>query len=313
MAFKGQATSENTGFKMFNGVGSFYVRGVNFNKQEMTEFFGREITTEPTFVDEVEINGRMVKRVNIAIYLELVPNEYKDADGNFINFKTVLYISLVNTPVVGSASGKIQVIDNYGRTAWGTPSEVEAGSKIMYANGPAKIALPYKKVRRGEETLIQFLIAYLNVPSTVKRINGIIVDKTGEELEKCEASIPYIENLFKGDFSDLKSDFSILKDNKVKLLVGIKTTEEGKQRHTIFDRVFMKNGYGIKNGVEDYSYIQTKVDDFLAHTTQNITFEVSRLHEYVVNATDFSNNAPIEENVNDPFGQANDDNLPFDF
>lgn len=303
MAFSANVSSEGTGFKMYTGVGSFFVRGINFNKEEMSEFFGKEVTNDPVFVDDVEVNGKTVKRVNIAVYLELEPNKYKDNEGKFINFKTTLYLSLVRTPVVGSTSGKIQVIDKYGRTAWGTPDVVENGKQIMYSNGPANISTQYRKIYNGEDTLISFLIAYLNVPSTVKNVNGTWVTKDENELKDCEASIPYMEDLFKGKFKDLEADFSIQPENKVKLLVGIKTTDDGKQRQVIFNRMFLKNGNN------NYSKLATEVDNFMANTSQNVVYEVEDLHEYKVQATNFS--TPTEES--DPFSNSDSSELPFEF
>lgn len=293
MAFKSNVSTEGNSFKLFTGVASCYVRGVNFNKKEIEEFFGRELQNEPDYIGDGEVDGKSVKEAHVKFFVEVEPNKYKDAEGNPISLKSQLMFTLRRIPKVGSSSGKIQIIDKYGRTAWGLPNEVENNKIPMYANGPANISEGYRKAYTGEEDLINFLIAYLNIPGTVKKENGKWVSKTANELEECEASLENIEDYFKGNFSELKDICVLQPENKVKLLFGIKTTDEGKQFQTIFGRMF------LKNGVHKYDKLDAEVQNFLQNTTSNIVYEVQDLHEYIVEETNF---ASTDTNTDeDPF------------
>lgn len=282
MAFsKGNESTEGAPITRYTGVASVFVRGVNFNKSELEKFFGRDIENEPVYVGESDNNGVKVPQVRLDFMVEADKEKYG------IDFKSRVTLFLRRMPRVSKA-GKKQVIDKYGRTAWATEEEIASKSIPVYSNGkPANIDKDYRVAYSGEEDLINFLIAYLNIPSPQKYVNGEWVMNEASKLPDSEAMLEHIEDYFKGDFKEIKTIVSYQPNNKVKVLFGVRTADDGKQYQTCYTRMF------LKNSVNDYSRLDKNLQDTKASgALSSSEFDVSELHEYKVEATDFTEGAP---------------------
>ena len=120
-----------------------------------------------------------------------------------------------------------------------------------------------------------------NIPDVMKYVNNtwVMVDNP----QDCEARLESIEDYFKGDFSELKDVISYQPSNKVKVLFGVRTTDDNKQYQTVYTSMF------LKNHVRDYS----RLDQDLQERKQqgafaNTEFIVDDLKEYKVDSTDLS-------------------------
>lgn len=283
MAFgKGFESTEGSVVKRYTGVASVFVKAVNPTKEQLEKFYDREIENAPEYVGEIDVNGAKVPQVRLDFMVVADPEKYKDGEGNPIDFKTRVSLFVRKESRLSSA-GKYQVIDKYGRTAWATEAEIAAKQIPVYSNGkPANIDAGYRKAYHGEEELIKFLIAYLNIPSCQKYVNGEWVMLEASKLADCEANLEHIDDYFKGNFKELNDIIALQPNNKVKVLFGVRNTDDGKQYQTAYTRMF------LKNSVTDYS----KIDKDLKEAKNNgavptSEFEVSDLHEYVVAPTDF--------------------------
>lgn len=282
MAFsKGNESTEGAPITRYTGVASVFVRGVNFNKSELEKFFERDIENEPVYVGESDNNGVKVPQVRLDFMVEADKEKYG------IDFKSRVTLFLRRMPRVSKA-GKKQVIDKYGRTAWATEEEIASKSIPVYSNGkPANIDKDYRVAYSGEEDLINFLIAYLNIPSPQRYVNGDWVMNEASKLPGSEAMLEHIEDYFKGDFKEIKTIVSYQPNNKVKVLFGVRTADDGKQYQTCYTRMF------LKNSVNDYSRLDKNLQDTKASgALSSSEFDVSELHEYKVEATDFTEEAP---------------------
>lgn len=284
MAFgKGNESTEGIQITRYTGVASVLVKGVNPTKEELEKFYGRDIENAPEYIGVAEVNGEQVLQVRLDFLVEADPDKYKNAEGKSIGLKSRVTLFLRKAHRVSSA-GKMQIIDKYGRTAWATPQEIEARQIPVYGNGkPANIDADYRLAYNGEEDLIKFLIAYLNIPSCQRYVNGEWVMNDATKLPDSEAMLDHIDDYFKGDVKELKNILSYQPNNKVKVLFGVRTAEDGRQYQTVYTRMF------LKNNVTDYSRLDREVQETKASGALSTSeFDVTELHEYVVTPTDFS-------------------------
>ena len=288
MAFgKGNESTEGIQITRYTGVASVLVKGVNFSKEELEKFYDRDIESAPEYVGTAEVNGENVPQVRLDFMVESDPDKYKNAEGQPIGLKSRVSLFLRRACRVSSA-GKKQIIDKYGRTAWATEEEIAAKKIPVYSNGkPANIDSNYRVAYQGEEDLIKFLIAYLNIPSCQKYVNGEWVMVDANKLPDCEANLEHIEDYFKGNFQELREILSYQPNNRVKVLFGVRTADDGKQYQTVYTRMF------LKNSITDYSRLDKEVQETKASGALSTSdFDVTELHEYVVTPTDFSQPEP---------------------
>lgn len=281
--------SEEGSFKMYKGIGAFNIIAVNPNKSELEAITGREIENEPEYLGTTDDGDKFVRVVFYA------KTDASASVNNGIELMLPISFTLVKAQRVGQTSGKIQIIDKYGRTAWATPEEYSSKSIPQYAKGPANISADYRAACQGEEALVNFLIQWLNIPGPATYKNGVWTTKPNPS--DSEVSVD-MGALFSGNVEELKSLVSIAAPYIVKGAVGIKTVEgeQGtKQYQTIFNRQF------AKNATTDYSKLDAAITEFQnAGGAPNTEFSTQPLHENVVEATSFA--APTADN--DPLGAA---------
>jgi hypothetical protein len=305
MAIKANASSQGgTGFKKYLGVGSFRVMGVNPTKEEMEKFYGREIGKAPEyFKDKQDNEGKAYKQLRVTFLLQA---DLKYEDGKPIKenaalkepLKTSVSFFIDSRYFYNSDKTKVQVIDKYGRTAWVTIEQCKNHQIPVYANGPAKLDADYKPAFRGEEVLTQFILNYLNVTpiETYNKNTGTWI--VNPHPDDCEGNLYEIKNYFKGDISELKKDCSMMPNNRVKLLMGVQTDDQGNQYNTVYSR------HSMRNGAQSYTQFKDSVEGQQNSNTiytQDHAGIITNLVEYndEVKESDLSKPA-----VDDPFAAA---------
>lgn len=307
MAFgQGQISSEGGSVKRYIGVASVFVLGVNPLKEELEKFYGRTLDNAPEYLGEAEVGDTKVPQARLDFIVKADPEKYLDEHNQPLNFVSKVSLFIRRAYRYNKDNTKVQVIDKYGRTAWVTIEQAKAHEVPVYSNGPANIDKDYRPAYIGEEELIKFLIAYLNIPACQRYVDGKWVMNDADKLSDSEASLEHIEDYFKGDFSELKTIIGYQPNNKVKVLFGVRNTDDNKQYQTAYTRMF------LKNGVSDYSKLDKDVKE-----TQNSgalstsEFDCTELHEYVVESTNFGEcgvgEAPFAPPTggNTPWGGAN--------
>ena len=288
MAIKIGKQSEETSFKLYKGVAAFNVVAVNPTKSELEAITGRTIETEPEYKGKDD-NGNDTMRVTF-----YVKTDVNAPVNNGIELSTSFSFMLTKTQKVGSNSGKIQVIDKYGRTAWATKEELASKTIPQYANGPANIDKEYRPACQGEEALVDFLKVWLNIPNPANYVNGTWIMK--DDASDSEVSLN-LQQLFAGNVSEISELVKLAGAYAVKAAVGIRTNDEGKQYQAVFTRMF------VKNSVKDYSKLDQAIQEFKNNGgAANIEYDITPLHENKVEATQFEAPAATEEN---PFGMPN--------
>jgi hypothetical protein len=272
--------SEETSFKLYKGVAALNIIAVNPTKSEMEKITGRTMDNEPEYVGKDD-NG------NDFVRLTFWAKTAADAKvNNGIDMTTSFSFILTKKQRVGANSGKIQIIDKYGRTAWATKEDIASKSIPQYSSGPANIDKDYRPACDGEEFLVDFLINWLNIPGPAAYKDGKWVMK--EDPSDSEVSLN-LGDLFKGNVKEIAELIKLAANYAVKAAVGIRTTDEGKQYQQVFTRKF------VKNGVTDYSKLDAVIAEFKSNGgAPNTDYDCTPLHENVVEETKFKENTSSE-------------------
>lgn len=271
-------TQESTeGFKKYIGVGSSFVVAVNPTKKEFEDIIGHEVANDPEYVVNTD-NG---KEARIRFMVKTDP---KTCNG--IEIINPVMFTLRNAPAYNKDQSRVQVIDKYGNTTWANPEDAKAGKKLFSTTGKElKIDSSYRIACVGEADLIGFLKAYLCVGDAFNYVNDSWVKK--ENADDFLFSLEHVKDYFSGDFSEVKDAIALQPNNKVKLLYGVRTTDEGKQYQTIATRsgMVLYNSAGSKAlGKLEKDLANVKNNGSYASTD----FRVQELSEYSVEPTNFS-------------------------
>ena len=276
-------------FKLYNGIAAASIVAVNPTKDEYKQITGRELKEEPVYMDKDEAGN---KRLRLQFVLA-IKKEAATVNSNIEDFFTNLTFFMTAAPVVGTQSGKYQIMDAYGNTAWATKEEFEAKAIPMYTNGPAKIKTPYYALCKGEEDVINFIRTWANLKAPFTFKEGKFEWKSEAELSECELNPNDVSKFFQ-DLTELKSLINLGSEYLVKVGVGVKTTDKG-QYQNVFNKAFAKNAdwqcarliEALKNKVAS--------DGSVEYSTDNIA-------EYESHATDFEKE--ISESEALPFGNS---------
>lgn len=287
---KTKESTEGGSFKHYIGVGSSYVLAVNPPKKQLDELMGYESQNEPEYTGSDD-NGKFAR---ITFIVKTDP-----AVNNGIEMVNRATFTLRNVPAYNRDQTKVQVIDNYGNSVWALIEDVKAGKKLVNADGqPKKIGDKYRMARKGEADLLAFLKAYLNVEDAFTYQNGTWSIKANAA--DCVFGLEKVNDYFNGDFSELREALALQPNNKVKLLYGVRTNDEGKQ----YQSIALGDKFILRNGTSSKAF--TRLEKDLANAKQsgmyaNTEFKVQELKEYTVEATDLSTPASADSN-----------DLPFD-
>lgn len=283
---RGNESKEAQEFKRYIGVAPVFIKAVNPNKKEHEELFNTKLEEAPNYLGTVTDNdGKEVQNARIQVVFQ--------PDVEKIGFEMPLItmaLFIQNRPKMGAASGKTQVIDKYGRTAWATPEELAAHMIPVYSNGPADIDRDYRPAYVGEEELMAFVKTYLCIPNINTWDNNLkkMVPNTKVKPEDCECRFDNLDKIFKGDFSEIIEALGYQPTNKIKVLLGVRTdVESGKLYQSVYTRRFMSNASN------NYSSLDKEIQEMIKNAmengrTLNTEYEVGPVHEYTIAATEIT-------------------------
>ena len=283
MAFgKAQVSKEATEIKRYTGVGSVFVVGVNPNKAELEKLYERELDKDPEYLTEKD--GVTSARIDF-----IVKTDPTAKCNNGIELLTKFSMFIRNEYRFNRDKTKVQVIDKYGRTAWVTKEQAKAHEIPVYKNGPANIDKDYRPAYIGEEDITNFLKLFLGISNVEKWVKN---EATGrrevvglvDNPQDCECRLENIEDYFKGKFNEIKGAINLMPNNKIKVLFGVRTTDEGKQYQDVYTRKFLSNTVSVYDKLAED--VQTNKDNGAYPNTE---FVVADLQEYTVQATNFNN------------------------
>lgn len=270
MAFgKANQSTEAIEIKRYVGVAPVKVLAVNPNKATLEKFFNTTLENEPVYIGEKD--GVKFARVDFLVQT--------DADKCGVDMITRLSFFIRNEKRYNRDQTKIQVIDEYGRTAWATAEDYKEKRIPIYANGnSANISNNYRACLNGEEYLTNFVRNYLNIPNAMKYVNNtwVMIDNPSD----AECRFDHIEDWFNGKFTDISDINTLMPGNKVKVLFGVRSAENGNQYQDFYSRMF------LSNGSSNYDKLRKDVTTTISNGAYpNTEFEVCPIKEYTVEAT----------------------------
>lgn len=284
MAFgKTQVSKEATEIKRYTGVGSVFVVGVNPSKAELEKLYDRELDKDPEYLTEKD--GVTSARIDF-----IVKTDTAAKCNNDIELLTKVSMFIRNEYRFNKDKTKVQVIDKYGRTAWVTKEQAKNHEIPVYSNSkPANIDKDYRPAYVGEEDITNFLKLFLGIPNVEKWVKN---EATGrrevvglvDNPQDCECRLENIEDYFKGKFNEIRDAINLMPNNKIKVLFGVRTTDEGKQYQDVYTRKFLSNTVSVYDKLAED--VQNNKDNGAYPNTE---FVVADLHEYTVQATNFNN------------------------
>lgn len=289
MAFSnGKESTEEIEIKRYIGVAPVFILATNPSKEKLSEIYGRTIDKDPEYVTEKD----GVKSARI----DFVVKTNKERCG--IETITKVTYFLRNEYKYNKDKTKIQVIDKYGRTAWGTVEEIKAKQIPTYSTGnKANIDAGYRPAYVGEEEFTNFMKTFLNIPSISVLNTTTNTWEQNDNPNDCEARFDKIADYFKGDFSEVTNAIKMQPNNQVKILFGVKTTEDNKQyQDVMIHKVLLSNS-------KNYQALEKTLNERKElGGYPNTCFEVCDLKEYGIEPTTFGS----ENNTLQPQPQQND-------
>lgn len=291
MAFsKGTESKEATGFKKYIGVAPCFVKAVNPTKEEFEKIFDTQLDEKPSYLGTVDVDGTEVPNARISFIIQ------PDVEKTGIDCGPVtMALFIQKRPRYNRDNTKVQVIDKYGRTAWVTIEQAKNHQIPVYKNGPANIDKDYRPAYVGEEELTNFLRTYLGIPNPMKYVDDSWVPS--DNLQDCEARLENLDSIFKGDFSEIQEAVALQPLNKVKIMFGVRTTEDNKQYQAFYTQMF------LRNNIADYSKLDKDLQERkLAGAYKTTEFSTCPFKEYTVEATNFT---PVETKIpeDNPLGE----------
>lgn len=293
MAFNKENSRESVEFKQsfYAGIGSFKVLGVNPTNAEKAKWYGRDEndTTddeEPVYAS-TDDNG--VNKCRLDFYLQAtVGNE------DFINKVSIFAEDRDHISRDGS---KKAIIDCFGLNQWATLDEIankqiptyidkKTGEKV-----PFTIDKNYRVAKVGEIQLINLLICQLNLASPIVKKDGkYVITENPADRKKADAVLetPWAE-ICKGNIAEIKDILTYQPENKIKAVVGVKTTND-KQYQDIYNKEFWKTN--TKDLVKKVKYSVNNAQQVGSYPNTEFSFEeLHKIENPTVTATEFNENS----------------------
>lgn len=269
-----KSATAGEGFKRYVGLGTSRVLAVNPTKAELEKIYGREIEKEPNYV--IEQDGQ--KGVCVDIIVQTVPE-----DCNGIDMINHARFNLYPVKWSNSSGDKLRVIDDYGNAQWMRKEDAEAHKKCLTRDGsPQKLDDKYRICFRSEADIIDFLRKYLFNKDSFSMPNGTWVKK--EDADDVLIGFEDPKKLLSGDVSEIRELIALQPNNKIKLLYGVRTTEDGKK----YQAVCTSYDLMARNNVTANGLVRLEKDLVSAKNSgmySNIDFRVQELQEWDVQPT----------------------------
>lgn len=304
-ASKTASTGEFIDVHKYIGVASINILAVNPNNATLKQYGWTisDTADEPVYVSTVERDGKPVKsaRVRFLAQIQDLPE------------KPVVALDFWVSPdiMVNKDGTKCKIIDSFGRTAWGTKEEVTSQRIPQYSSGAANISTPYKPCHRGEEEIVQFIFKYMNItPLQVfdRKKNDWVQSKNPGRL-----TIDNWGAICNGNTHEIAEYLSLRPQNCVKVVLGVRSTDDNKTYQTFLNTGFIGNGASPDRTTGEYATARKLIDKYFENRDGSAySFTASPVKEWQETATEVKEQASgLFEGAS--FSSDNElDDLPFD-
>jgi len=308
-ASKVPGTSDYIDVPKYVGVGSVNIVSVNPDNATLRKWGWNipEDAEEPKYIVETERDGQ--KKLSIRVRLLAKVQDLEETPIIAMDYWIGPEIR------VNRDGNKCMVIDPYIRTAWATKQEVLDHKVPEYSNGPANISSDYKPCHRGEEEILKFIYRYANItPLQIfdKRSNKYV---TSEQLGRKPGRLT-IDNwkaLCEGNMREIAEYLAVLPNNCLKVIFGIRTTEDNKTYQTFLNTTYIGNGARPDPNTGEYASARNAIDKFFQeHEGAPYTFSASPIKEWKETATEVKDQSDsMFDSTNTVSTESEEDDLPF--
>lgn len=280
MAFgKVKESTDAATFKAYTGYDNCYIAAINPTLDERNKLLESSSDKAPVYVST---NEQGKKTANVVFYLK---PESLTEEKVFIP----AFFMLTEDYRWNKDHTKVQVIDKYGYNAWATEEQVKTHAPLLSSQGNnLRITTEYRPAYQGEIALVEFIKNFLNIDELMVYKNNVWTSDSSLNKADCECYLDTAK-LFKGDFSEVKEVATVAPNNRVKVVMGVRTTEEGNVRQTVYTQKSLRSAAANANSIFK-EILERKANGGLATTE----FDNAPLHVYEVKATTF---VPKEENT----------------
>lgn len=288
---KAVETKETTEIKRYIGIAPVQILAINPTKTELESIYNTTLEKEPEYLGSMERNGKNVPHIRIDFIVRTNPDK-----SNGIDMTTKMSFFVRKAFMTNRDNTKVKVVDKYGRTAWVTQDEFKNKLIPQYNNGPARIDNAYRALYMGEEELLNFVKNYLGINDVDEYVDGTWRMRANPQ--DYEAGFNDMEKWFGGDVSEIKSAIAMMPNNYVKVLFGVRHTDEGREYQDVFNRVTMK--YNARKNTPIEKALNEAKDN---GAYPNTDFEICELKEYNPTPTNLATPAVSDDDL--PFGDEN--------
>ena len=295
--------------KKYIGVATISVLAVNPNNATLRNYGWKvqEGADEPHYSSMSE-DGKPVGRVRFLCQI----HDLKE--------KPVVALDFWCRPgfVIGKTSGKARIIDSYGRVAWATKEEVKGHKIPQYTNGPASIAQDYKPCHPGQDKLIAFIYKLMNITPLKTFDNAkqeFVATKTPGRL-----TIDDWDAICTGDTKEIEGYLKLRPDNRMKVVLGVRTNDENKTFQTFLDMCdgttkmpYFGPNIKLDQGTGEYNVARKRIDEYYQNFSNgNISFSATPVEEWKEVATTVEDNSQKQMFDDEGNFVADENDLPFD-
>lgn len=283
---KSPASGEIVDFRKYIGVASINVLAINPNNDKLRKFGWNipEGADEPVYVStKNDVNGNPVKSARVRFLVQICD----------LDEKPIVALDFWCRPSlnVNKTGDKCEIIDGFGRTAWATREEIKAKKIPVYSNGvEANISAPYKLCHVGEDLIVNFLLKYLNV--TPLQIFDRAKQAWVQSKKPGKLTIDNWEAICDGDITELAEYCSYQPDNRVKVVLGLRSTEDNKTYQTFLNTGYIGNGALPDKNTGEYASARRLIDKFYeSHADSVYSFTATPVKEWKETATEVKDNS----------------------
>lgn len=314
-ASKMPSNGEYVDVKKYIGVASVNVLAINPNNEKLRKYGWSiaEDADEPSYVTtHTDEKGKVTKSARVRFLVQIQDLEDKPVISLDFWCRPEIMSSTEKKNDAGEITkpAKWKIIDSYGRTAWGTKDECKAHKIPVYSSGQeANISTPYKPCHPGEEELVQFLFKYLNITplQVFDRTKGVwLPSKNPGRL-----TIDDWGNICDGHIKELAEYIALQPDNRVKVILGVRTTDDNKTYQTFLNTAYIGNGALPDKNTGEYNTARKTIDKFFEGRTDSpYSFSAFPVKEWKETATSVKDNS--DDLFEGPSVSADvEDDLPF--
>ena len=285
--FNESTTAVESSFPRFIGVSSVKVVAINPNNAKLRSL-GWNIPDDVSEPEYTSVNDKGEKQARIRIMVQALDHPSEPIIPVDFWVRPELQLSSEKP----GEERKCKVIDSYGRTAWVTKEQMKAHAIPEYSNGPANIAPDYKPCHRGEESLVLFVMKYLNMSPYEIFVNGgwQKADKPGR------FTIDNWDALCNGNIKEIAEAIALKPDNRCKIIFGVKKTDDNKTFQTFYPNMFLYNG--ARCNIEgNYAQAQRELDRYYKNGGSNNVYDANAIHEYKEQATEVKESSQFDDDL----------------